>query len=93
MQTVSSLVPVTAYSLSLDFYATKSSLIYSNQISFFLCNVLPMYLPEVSLSPLYSERVVLLEFVLLSLLSISSMTLQGAQRHPFVSDTMIHLLL
>lgn len=52
-----------------------------------------MYLPKVSLTPLYSERAVLLEFVLLSLLSISLMILQGAQKHPFVSDKIIHPLL
>lgn len=95
MQTASSLVPitVTAHTFSLYFYATNRCPIYFSHISLLLYNVLPMYLPKVSLTPLYSERVVLLEFVLLFLLSISSMILQEAQKYPFVSDKMIHPLL
>lgn len=56
-------------------------------------SILPRYLPKASLTPLYSERVVLLEYVLSSLLSISLKIPQVAQKHPSLSDKMIRPLL
>lgn len=92
MQTASP-ITVIAYNLCLFFYVSnKCPLSFKSYYSSYY-SIIPMYLPEASLTLPYSERVVQQVFVLLSLLSISLKILQVAQNYQFLSDKMIHPLL